>query len=524
MNKESMLKIIKDQSLARKKKLADALSEIATDEAIDGIYQLLSDKSEFVVLFALEALNRLACEGFDINIKYAVDAYHAFGDKDSIKMACAKLLGNSSNSIAIKTLVEMLKDMTPGVRHYAVESLTKFGLSPTLALVNLFTEEYVEWPTREAAALALTFLSTLKGSEVEVTLKNVLTVKSENVQFSVVRSLKEIGNPVLANKIREFLKIETLEDRYEIRKMIKSISKKEEMEQLIKQLTLINQQICLDLVMALKSSKKYDESQDPITKIIKNCDDKRAKAIIIRIVGISRAKYALNIIAESVKDPDKRVRANAVESLAELGDENVIEVIKPALNDFDNRVKANAAKGLWKLGGARSLQILREMISDKDKWMRASAAYALGEIGVIQVVEILQLAVNDSDNDVRVNVIKSLGKIADRTSIETISEVMKNKSEDWGVRKCAIITLAKCLNEDACEVLMLEKENKQETDLYRETIKVVLEEIEQTNAELLKSVERKIVETRQAEADKKSLQALNDEDGSQTGHGDESNA
>ena len=497
MNKESMIKIIKDQSLARKKKLADALSEIATDEAIDGIYQLLLDKSEFVALFAIESLNKLAVEGFEINLKYIADACHKFGDKDSIKMACARLLGNSANSLAIKLLVEMLKDLTPGVRFYAVEALTKFGLAPTLALVNLFTEEYIEWPTRESAALALTFLSTLKGSEVEVTLKNVLTVKSENVQFSVVRSLKEIGNPVLANKIREFLKIETLEDRYEIRKMIKNISKKEEMEQLIKQLTLINQQVCLDLVMALKSSKKFDETQDPISKIIKNCDDKRAKAIVIRIVGISKAKFALNVIADCVKDPDKRVRANAVEALSELGDESVIEIIKPALNDFDNRVKANVAKGLWKLGGARSLQILREMISDKDKWMRASAAYALGEIGVIQVVEILQLAVNDSDNDVRVNVIKSLGKIADKTSIETISEVMRNKSEEWSVRKAAVITLAKCLNEDACEILLLEKGNMQETDLYRETIKVVLEEIEQTNPNLLKTVEKRIEEKRQ---------------------------
>lgn len=475
MDKESMLKIINDQSVARKKKLADALFEIATEDALSGLYQLLGDKSDFVVLFALERIGDLALNDVTINIKYVTDSLARQKDKEFIKMAAARALGYSKNVLAIKPLVEFLRDLAPGVRYYAVDALTRFGLQATLPLVNLFTEEFIEWPTRESAALALTFLSTLKGSEVEVTLKNVLTVKSENVQFSVVRAFKEVGNPGLADRIKTFLKIETLEDRYEIRKMIKSISKKDEMESLIRQLTLLNQQTCLDLVMALKS-KKNEDNQEMITKIIKNSDDKRVKAIVLRIVGLSKAKFAVPVISECIKDPDKRVRANAIESLAELGNEDVIELIKPALNDFDNRVKANAAKGLWKLGGARSLQILREMLTDNDKWMRASAAYALGEIGVIQVAEILQMALNDSDNDVKVNVIKGLGKIGDPNSIQPVMDVVRNRNEDWIVRKTAIVTLAKSSSEEAIEFLKSQENEATETQLFRETVKVILEE------------------------------------------------
>ncbi|OQA76102.1 MAG: putative phycocyanin operon protein Z [bacterium ADurb.Bin243] len=476
MQKEAMLKIINDQSQARKKKLADALCEIASEDAIGGLYQMLSDRSEFVVLFAMERIGDLALNDIQINVKYVVDTLLKFKDSECIKMACVRALGYSRNQVVIKNLVDCLRDKSSGVRYYAVDALTRFGLTASLPVINLFTEEFIEWPTRQAAALALTFISTLKGSEVEVTLKNVLTIKSENIKFSVVRAFNEVGNIGMAEKIREFLKIDTLEDRYEIRKMIKSVSKKEEMEQLIKQLTLLNQQMCLDLVMSLKN-KNIDEARESLAKLLRGCDDRRIKAIILRIIGLSKAKFSVPLLGECIKDPDKRVRANAIESLAELGDETVIELIKPALNDFDNRVKANAAKGLWKLGGARSLQILRDMLADGDKWMRASAAYALGEIGVIQVGEILQAAVNDHDNDVKVNVIKALGKIGDINSVQILSDIMINKSEDWVVRKTAVVALAKSTSEDAHQFLIKEAENSSETDLYRETITVILEEV-----------------------------------------------
>jgi HEAT repeat protein len=477
MHKEAMLKIINDQSQARKKKLADALCEIATEDALGGLYQMLGDKSDFVVLFAMERIGDLALNETQINVKYVLDTFNKFKDAEYIKMACVRALGYANNHVAIKVLVDALRDKSAGVRYYAVDALTKYGITASLPTINLFTEEFIEWPTRQAAALALTFISTLKGSEVEVTLKNVLTIKSENIKFSVVRAFNDVGNAVMGEKIREFLKIDTLEDRYEIRKMIKSVSKKEEMEQLIKQLTIINQQQCLDLVMALKNVKNPDEARESLAKLLRNCDDKRVKAIILRIIGLSKAKFSVPLLGECIKDPDKRVRANAIESLAELGDETVIDLIKPALNDFDNRVKANAAKGLWKLGGARSLQILREMLTDSDKWMRASAAYALGEIGVIQVGEILQAAVNDHDNDVKINVIKALGKISDINSVQILCDIMQNKSEDWIVRKTAVVAMAKSGSEEAHQFLMKEKENEGETQLYRETIVVILEEV-----------------------------------------------
>lgn len=477
MHKEAMLKIINDQSQARKKKLADALGEIATEDALSGLYQMLGDRSDFVVLFAMERIGDLALNGAQINVKFVIDVFNKFKEAEYIKMACVRALGYCANQVAVKSLVDALRDKDAGVRHYAVDALTKYGLLAALPVINLFTEEFIEWPTRQAAALTLTFLSTLKGSEVEITLKNVLTIKSENIKFSVVRSFNEVGNAVMAEKIREFLKIDTLEDRYEIRKMIKSVSKKEEMEQLIKQLTMLNQQMCLDLIMSLKNTKNPDEARESLAKLLRGCDDKRIKAIILRIIGLSKAKFSVPLLGECIKDPDKRVRANAIESLAELGDESVIDLIKPALNDFDNRVKANAAKGLWKLGGARSLQILRDMLSDADKWMRASAAYALGEIGVIQVGEILQAAVNDHDNDVKINVIKALGKIGDINSVQILCDIAQNKSEDWIVRKTAVVSLARSNSEDAHRFLIKEKDNETETKLYRETIAVIIDEV-----------------------------------------------
>ena len=122
-----MLKIINDQSQARKKKLADALCEIASEDAIGGLYQMLSDRSEFVVLFAMERIGDLALNDIQINVKYVVDTLLKFKDSECIKMACVRALGYSRNQVVIKNLVDCLRDKSSGVRYYAVDALTGFA-------------------------------------------------------------------------------------------------------------------------------------------------------------------------------------------------------------------------------------------------------------------------------------------------------------------------------------------------------------------------------------------------------------
>jgi HEAT repeat protein len=323
----------------------------------------------------------------------------------------------------------------------------------------------------------LSFLSEDALLDVEATVKNILSVKSENVRFATARAFKEVGNPEFALELKDFLKIDEVENSEELKKILKRVSRKDDMEQLVATLAKMDEKTCLELIVALKKGKNVVESQERLARIFRMTEDKKVKGIVIRIIGLAKAQAAIPLLQECLKDPDKRVRANAVEALSEIGGDYVIELLKPMINDYDNRVKANAAKGLWALGGVRSLQILRDMMTAKDKWMRAAAAYALGEIGVIQTVDLLIQSLNDPEVDVRVNVVKALARTGDLVALNNIMDVVRNKSEEWPVRKNAIISIGRTRVRKGIEFLENLLADASEPQLARETIQLVLDEI-----------------------------------------------
>lgn len=477
MDIKSMQKIMKEPSLVRKRRLLDALLKVGSADLFEVAYDALKDKSEFIITAALKVIDAKSSV-FNVNVKKITDLYKVSTELPHIRSLAIRVLGNAGSNLAIRSIVEAMEDREEIVRIEATEAIVKYRKSAVVPLINAITEEEALWYKREKCALALSFLATSEENEVQSTLKNVLTLKTENVQFSVVRAFKEIGNFDLFQHLKDFLKIETMENRVEIKRLLKTVSRKEEMENLITGLAKMDEKRCLELVVALKSSKKSIEHQHTLERILKSSENKRMKANIIRIMGLSRNEKLIPILTDHLKDPDNRVRANTVEALTDIGSEYVIDLVKPLLNDYDNRVKANTAKGLWKLGGVRSLQILRSMMENEDKWMRASAIYALGEIGVVQVVELLLQGLSDKDEDVRVNTVRALVKTGDHMAIHSVVDMATNTSESWLVRKNAIIALARTGSPQALDALKEMLANEHETPLVKETISVVLTELE----------------------------------------------
>ena len=53
---------------------------------------------------------------------------------------------------------------------------------------------------------------------------------------------------------------------------------------------------CLEFIVALKSSKKSIEHQNTLERILKSAENKRMKAILIRIMGLSKNEKIIPII------------------------------------------------------------------------------------------------------------------------------------------------------------------------------------------------------------------------------------
>lgn len=477
MNISQMQKVMADDSLVNKRRLLDALTQVDEPEAFDVAYAALGDKSDFIATAALRIIDARAGK-FPVSVKKIVDLFRAESEKPWIRALCVRTLGDADNTVAVKPVVDALDDRDEQVQIEAVEAIVKYRKAAVLPLINALTEEEAPWHRREKCALALSFLALEPALEVETTIKNVLSIRNENVQFAVVRAFKEVGSHKLFAGLKKFLKVETLENSVEIKRLLKQVSRKEEMENLISTLAKMDEKRCLELIVALKSGRKSLEHLQTIERILKSTsDNKRMKSIIVRIMGLSKNDKITPLLTECLKDPDKRVRSNAVEAITDIGGDYAIDLVKPLLNDYDNRVKANAAKGLWKLGGVRSLQILREMMESKDKWMRASAAYALGEVGVMQVVEILIIGLADPDPDVKINTVRALVKTGDLIAINSVIDVARNRSEEWAIRKNAIISLGRSGRAEALAFLDTIVKDEDEAPLVKETVSVVLKEV-----------------------------------------------
>ena len=477
MNIDSMRKVMAGDSMMNKRRLLDALVQAAEPEVFDVVYDGLSDPSDFVVSSCLKVIDARAAK-FPVSVKKIVDLYRSASERTYIRALCVRVLGNAENPVAVKPVVDAFDDREETVQLEAVEAAVKYRRAAVIPLVNALTEEEAPWSRREKCAIALAMLASDKKLEVETTVKNVLSLRTENVQFAVVRAFKDIGAKSLFDALKSFLKVETLENSVEIKRLLKQVSRKEEMENLISSLAKMDEKRCLELIVALKSGRRSVEQINTIERILKaSSDNKRMKAIIVRIMGLARNEKVMPLLTECLKDPDKRVRSNAVEAITDIGGDYAIDLVKPLLSDFDNRVKANAAKGLWKLGGVRSLQILREMMESKDKWMRASAAYALGEIGVMQVVELLLPGLSDPDPDVKINTVRALARSGDLIAVNSVIDVARNRSEEWAVRKNAIIALGKSGRAEALAFLETLAAAPDETPLVKETVNVVLKEV-----------------------------------------------
>jgi HEAT repeat protein len=119
-----------------------------------------------------------------------------------------------------------------------------------------------------------------------------------------------------------------------------------------------------------------------------------------------------------LRHSDARVRANALQSIADRADPRTAQFLRQGAGDADHRVRSLAAVGLCRLGDQLGWQILSRMIRDPRSVERCSAAWALGRCGTIESLPGLQsIALNDVDQRVRELAVQSIQRIRARTDL-----------------------------------------------------------------------------------------------------------
>jgi HEAT repeat protein len=136
------------------------------------------------------------------------------------------------------------------------------------------------------------------------------------------------------------------------------------------------------------------------------------RRVLIQIAAGRNLQNALPILTQSCQDPDKSVRAAALQAVGVLGEEKQAgELVALAQKTTDSEDRANIGKALAALCGRKGAGCaapLKALASNDDAVLRTMALEALASAGGSQALEVVKAAVTDKDESVQDEAVRIL--------------------------------------------------------------------------------------------------------------------
>jgi len=152
---------------------------------------------------------------------------------------------------------------------------------------------------------------------------------------------------------------------------------------------------------------------------------------------------AVQIIEAGLADENPRVRANAVEVVADTKQMQLMPKVQRLLQDDVVPVRFSAACAVGDIGFALAGDDVTRLLQDSDENMKIAAAYAAYKLGSRNNLGIIRSAVKSADQQTRANAIFLLGKSGDKGSLEFIYWAMRDEDSDEKVRLNAAEAIAR---------------------------------------------------------------------------------
>ncbi|MDJ0906532.1 MAG: HEAT repeat domain-containing protein [Woeseiaceae bacterium] len=152
---------------------------------------------------------------------------------------------------------------------------------------------------------------------------------------------------------------------------------------------------------------------------------------------------AVNIaaVAKLLQDPDLDVQNKAVDMMVQLNHPETVNYLTDALKDESEYARRAAVEVLNEVGTKDSVKQLFQVLKDDDWWVRSRAGDALAEIGGPKVVNSVVQLINDEDEEIRRTAIEILNATKDEAAVDHL--IKATHDADWWVRERAIDALSK---------------------------------------------------------------------------------
>jgi len=381
-----LIDALKEPDFTVKKLAMASLAKIGDPRAIEPLLELLSSDDKWI---RREASNALA----------------TFGEK------------------VIPDLEEACESEKPWVREEALRALIQISSPQTLDIFEYMSQN----SDPEVRILAIGGLAKLGKKDSIPTLINLLKEPEPTQRAAAEEALIAIGSPAL-----EFLIFYINDPNVNLRQSLARIFGRIPDEKAISPLiTLLgdNWPQVRDEAISSITSKGEDASTYLIDALIS--DNTKVISAVIKILGDSNYKPAIEKIAPFLSANDNDVRANAVLSLGKLNANDLKSRIVDLSTDGVSGVRSSVALALGFLDGSDVFDIMDSMWkNEKDDVVRRSICIALGMLKSDEGIKVLEKAIKDKDYMVRLEAVKALGEIGTPACVNPLKKARFDNEEE----------------------------------------------------------------------------------------------
>lgn len=173
----------------------------------------------------------------------------------------------------------------------------------------------------------------------------------------------------------------------------------------------------LSIITELNQGAFFSEALIRLTQ----SPDHHVVSAAVRALGSASGDAVAAALRAALDHADGRVRANAIESLAQQRTGQSADRLAQLADDAEGRPRANAIAALMELNPGEAVQALRRMLADDRADHRKSALWLIENVGLLEVArDVAEHSISDPDPDIRHRAERVIAALLDRmTAHET---------------------------------------------------------------------------------------------------------
>lgn len=222
--------------------------------------------------------------------------------------------------------------------------------------------------------------------------------------------------------------------------MTKKLKRMMKMGQLNKKivLTLCIFFVSASLTFADEESEKSGISQKPLSLLEKKAVSKKTNLNELK-------PRALEIIEQALSNAEPRIRANAIEVIAETRQIKLMPKVEKLLKDESMPVRFNAAMAIGDVQYKLAKKTVSQMLNDTDINLQIAANYAMIRLGSKDksYEQNIYKALTNVNQTIRANAAAILGKLGNQNDLTKLYWVLKDPASEDMVRFQALESIAK---------------------------------------------------------------------------------